>query len=566
MATLSMSDPSAVMAAYHNVISGDFNWLLLYYTNESCDELGLDSYGPQGLEELKTRISDLDEIFIAFYREEVDVDPGFIILNYIPSHVSPVKRARALVHSRRIGSIFKKHQAILTLDNLSLLTSENVHQAIINPDSSTFTRHSGKSTPDLLPQKRASPELKAPQLPLQPVRKPPIPTQIPAPDMPRPSFTAIYAPEVTPPQTHTPSPKPVSNKLSNFLRRKKKGEGDVDDLGDQPPPPPPPKDVRSKPITVAYSSPIPMPAEHILRPKRSRSFSDFGVISQDRAPSPYSKHQISATESHIHTLPLKGKWAPVRGDPEERARRRRELEAQKEREEQQAVMEEIERQNRLKKEREEFHRRQYEEEQLRKKTIEEEVRRVTAEKRRREQQEKEQEERKKRELEEKKRMEREKRAREHREAEEWRRQQAIKQQEAEKQAQEAKQQAEAERTRKLKEVEREMKASGKNAEHVGWVTVSNGGVIWKRRFYKFSDDTIYLYRSPKEMEVVLEEVPLKKQVSALKEWHEGYEDLEAIPFSFVVEFSNGKSPWSIYADSQEEKFRIMGLFNISAGL
>ncbi len=41
-------------------------------------------------------------------------------------------------------------------------------------------------------------------------------------------------------------------------------------------------------------------------------------------------------------------------------------------------------------------------------------------------------------------------------------------------------------------------------------------------------------------------------VKALKEPTDGYENLEAIPFSFVIEFRD-RGPWSVYTDSEEEK-------------
>jgi hypothetical protein len=42
-------------------------------------------------------------------------------------------------------------------------------------------------------------------------------------------------------------------------------------------------------------------------------------------------------------------------------------------------------------------------------------------------------------------------------------------------------------------------------------------------------------------------------VKALKEWNEGYEDLEAIPHSFAIEFKDGQGAWGMYADTREEK-------------
>jgi len=50
------------------------------------------SSGRKGLEEMKMKIIDLDQVYIAFYREEVGADPGYLIINYIPTSVSGVRR------------------------------------------------------------------------------------------------------------------------------------------------------------------------------------------------------------------------------------------------------------------------------------------------------------------------------------------------------------------------------------------------------------------------------------------------------------------------------------------
>jgi MAP7 domain-containing protein 1 len=77
---------------------------------------------------------------------------------------------------------------------------------------------------------------------------------------------------------------------------------------------------------------------------------------------------------------------------------------------------------------------------------------------------------------------------------------------------------------------------------------------------------------------------LRGNVLSLKEWNEGYEDLEAIPFSFVVEFKIERKHWAMYADSEEDKvswtlekipnftdlprlkYKVLGLLKVAAGL
>ena len=88
----------------------------------------------------------------------------------------------------------------------------------------------------------------------------------------------------------------------------------------------------------------------------------------------------------------------------------------------------------------------------------------------------------------------------------------------------------------------------------------------------------------KDISTSLEEVDLRGQVRGLREWNEGYDYLEAIAFSFVVEFRDNTDNWSMFADSEEEKvcfllffvfffssyrffqYAILGLFKMAAGL
>jgi hypothetical protein len=54
---------------------------------------------------------------------------------------------------------------------------------------------------------------------------------------------------------------------------------------------------------------------------------------------------------------------------------------------------------------------------------------------------------------------------------------------------------------------------------------------------------------------VLDAVELYGKVKGIKEWNEGYEYLEAIPHSFVIEYVDDREPWLMFADSEEEKVR-----------
>ncbi|KAH9479616.1 hypothetical protein JR316_0008211 [Psilocybe cubensis] len=564
---------------------------------------------------MKTRLSDLNKVFIAFYREEEDVDPGYIIINYIPTTVSGVKRARALVHSRRIGGIFKRHQSIFTVDSLSLITADNVREAIINPDTA-FASPTSQTTPTTLvhatnklsleqrepapvtpleplrplrpkhladstnrppPEQRDRHEIAPPLRPLQPLRAPSQPELKPlrAPsqpdltqDMGRRSFGATYAPHIEPPHVPPvpPLPKGVGgNIFSNFLRKKK----DSSDSADMPPPTPP------KDNAVYYAPPVgesrssPPPASPFASNRaaatyhRPRSLSEHATVSHSKG----STNVVVEVEPYA--VPLKGKWSLDGGrpnDPSERARKRRELQLQREKEDKEAQQQEEMRLERIRREKEEMERQVIEYEARRRLEIERELRRVTTERKRKEQMEKEEEERRRQELEERRRQDREKRMEEHRRLERWRKEQARQTEFAARRAEEAKQREELERKKRIQKAEAKFKSVSMESEQAGWVTIqSKDGLSWKRRYYKFVKGSIFLYRSSKDLADALDEVSLQGQLKALKEWHEGYDDLEAILFSFVVEFKNGEH-WALYADSEEDKYKILGLFKGAAGL
>jgi hypothetical protein len=58
------------------------------------------------------------------------------------------------------------------------------------------------------------------------------------------------------------------------------------------------------------------------------------------------------------------------------------------------------------------------------------------------------------------------------------------------------------------------------------------------------------------MTVVLDKIQLRGHIAGLKEWNEGFEELEAISHSFAIQFNDGQGTWSAFSDSAEEKVRI----------
>lgn len=412
------------------------------------------------------------------------------------------------------------------MDNISLLTTENIHQAIVNPDHA-FPSASPPIVPAQLPSqnpppspphedidiytfdsvKRSLPAQPLPPLPpLQPVRAPTVnqdsPPKAIVTNMARRSFTATYAPEVQPPSAIPPVPHlPKGGSLfTNLLRRKKKADDSYDDMNASLPPPTPPKDTTKfavHPVTLSHSLPAGHPSNvQPLRHHRSRSMSEFAVISHVRGS---DEVVIEPERYQTFTLRPSGKWShDLPSDPEERARRRRELHLQREREEREALEEEAERQRQLKWQKEEFERMEREDEARRKADVEREIRRITAERRLREMLEKEEDERKRQELEERKRIDRERRLEEHRRLEEWRAAQARKEEALTRQAEDAKRQEDVERKRRIQQAAAKVKRTKEEAGLTGWITVQSADSLsWKRRFYKFVGSTIHLHRSPK---------------------------------------------------------------------
>lgn len=62
------------------------------------------------------------------------------------------------------------------------------------------------------------------------------------------------------------------------------------------------------------------------------------------------------------------------------------------------------------------------------------------------------------------------------------------------------------------------------------------------------------------MSQALDIVDLRGRVRALKESYEGYEELEAIPHAFVLEFTDGPGPWSFFCDKEEDKVVLVIFF------
>jgi MAP7 domain-containing protein 1 len=380
-----------------------------------------------------------------------------------------------------------------------------------------------------------------------------------------------------------------SSVFSNFMRRKKKPEEGFHEDVNAPPPIPPkdkgkysvqptaqthilPRDISKH--NFAAIEPIPIP-----RRRRTGSLSEYAVISHSNSSDEVLVEPGRSAGAHkpvVQSLPLRSKRDPEVLDPVERAQRRLEAQQRREIEMEIALREEAERQAELRRRKEQLLKEEQEAEAQRRASLEDELRRITGERKRKALLEHEEEARRQRALEERKRLDKERRLEEHKRLEEWRREQTKMADEAAQREKELRRQVEDDRRRKIQIAEAKVKRN-KHVDSMltGWVTMQiSDSLFWKRRFFKFVGTTVHFYRSPKvryadirehtlfthggsyqDPHQVLDTVELYGKIQGIREWNEGYEDLEAIPYSFVVEFVDDRGPWSMFADSEDEKVR-----------
>ncbi|SJL04605.1 uncharacterized protein ARMOST_07973 [Armillaria ostoyae] len=519
-------------------VESDVNWMLCTYTPHL---LHLSAYGTGGLSELKAHLHDCDGIGIAFYREE-KVKPGFAVINYISPDIEDWRREKALIDSNRVAEEFTETaHGTLTIDHLANLTPTSIHQAIVDPGSP----HTIQTELDIA---------------LEPMRR---------------SFTESYAPHAAVPVQKTGS---MFSGLSLLKRKGRKGSHSIDD--DLPPPPTPPKD---KPAPPNYRfHPPPMHSyslgvasrSRMDMPERRRSVSEFAIISHHDhsfSGSDESSVLVERPPSPIVQVPLAGKWNPaettVIADPAERARRRQVARRQRELEEAEVARQEEERQAEIQRMKEEQRRVEEQEERERRERIERDMRMSTLARRRKKEAEERAEEEKKRELAERRIREREKRFEEHRRLEQWRTEQArIKEEELRREEAERNMER-AERNKRIEQMAARVKRDKSETMLAGWATVQiNDSLVWRRRYYKFIGDTMFFYRSPKDMNQVIDQIQLRGKLNGLKEWSDGYEELKAIPNSFAIEFKDDRGPCAMFCDTEEEKDKLLGVLHYTAGL
>ncbi|THU82023.1 hypothetical protein K435DRAFT_784772 [Dendrothele bispora CBS 962.96] len=554
-------DHQPILDAYTSVVHNDSNWFLLKYAQDS-DDLVLHGQGTQGLAELKKSLDEPTFVHFGFYREDTKPS-GYVLINYVPSLVSAVKKARALVHSRRFAAtLIKMEHATLTVDHISNLTPTAIRQAILNPDGfHSIQIERSRSSLDSLSQ--------APRTP-SPMRRSHS-------DMNNSSFSPAL-------------PSKFNRMITTLRRKANKSEGSStpEDNDDVPPPTPPKDKGRYAPTrwspqyqhqhqqTQSQLGQYTITSIPILTSESGSrtSLSDFAVISHageeeeitTNEPGPSSPQQGDS----LFMVPLDKKWISEVAyipDPTERAQRRILAQRQRELEEEQALREEAERQEQIKLEKQEMMRREEEEEKRRKESLELEIKQMTAERRLREQLAKEQEERERREIEERKQADRRRRLEEHEKLEKWRQEQARQALESGKREIEERKSALIRRREQTVGMAKQVKAEAKaGLSIVEWGTIQTDELVWKRRYLKLLGTKLYMYRSPKDMNQALDEIDLKGSLSALREPIEGFEELEAIPHSFAVTFKDGRQAWAVFGDTEEQKDRLLGMFHYAAGL
>ncbi|RIA96462.1 hypothetical protein C1645_754790 [Glomus cerebriforme] len=133
----------AISEAYDEIVNGqETNWLILGY-HDTRDKISLYSKGSGGLDELRNNLK--EEVLYGFLR----IENRFVLLTYVSEQVSGVRRARALVHGRAVGALFKAHQIQINASTPNDLTEANVRNRLKlgDPADSPSTQKRLNSTP-----------------------------------------------------------------------------------------------------------------------------------------------------------------------------------------------------------------------------------------------------------------------------------------------------------------------------------------------------------------------------------------------------------------------------------
>ncbi|KAG0093455.1 hypothetical protein BGZ92_005459 [Podila epicladia] len=167
-----LTDP-AILEAHQEIVSNTpTNWLILGY-HDTRDKISLYTKGSGGVNELRANMK--DEVLYGFAR----IDDRYALLAYVSEHVSGLRRARALVHGKAVGALFKNNYVQINSSNMADFTEDRIRARMGLVE--------GPPTPD---------PSNSPVMPSSPVQTPaPRPTTpiSPAPNNPT-SYTEIISP------------------------------------------------------------------------------------------------------------------------------------------------------------------------------------------------------------------------------------------------------------------------------------------------------------------------------------------------------------------------------------
>ncbi|KAI5121878.1 hypothetical protein M0805_001084 [Coniferiporia weirii] len=537
--SVDLTDPG-ITSAYDDIIKRKSkDWLLLSY-GKTRDKLSLLTSGGGDFDDMCQGLSRVPEdVYFGFCRERDGERNYFALLTFVPTSVSGVKRARALVHSRAVGSLFKAANVSMNVANLDgininilrerLHLSPSLIPRLASSDDRAVTRSS--STPSTLPNETRL-ETRSNGIP-QGMRVRGVASESQGRDS------------------------DVLATVGNLIRRSRISS----DTDEGRPPPTPPKDPMQKnSATVFVRSASMSPAYGHSRPHTAGYMSDESEI----ATGP------GARRSHTEFAHQRGPPRVV--SPAEKTKLRLEAQKQRMEEEQAAQQEEAERQARLKRQKEESLKQAQEEEDRRLAKLEEEKRRALLERARKEREERLEEDRRLRQMELRKQQEKERRLEQTRRLEEERQEIERRVAEAARKREEERRQTELRRRLRIREIQEKFKhVAHSEADPVlltGAVTMQTSmSISWKRRFFELTRNRLTFYRDSLDRASPLDIMSLAGgRVAAIKEPHEGYDELEAILHSFAVEFTDGEGAWCMFSDSAEDKDILVSLLSQAAGL
>ncbi|RDX54373.1 hypothetical protein OH76DRAFT_1398691 [Lentinus brumalis] len=364
-----------------------------------------------------------------------------------------------------------------------------------------------------------------------------------------------------------------------------------------PPPPPPPKDMgrerdRSNSlyephspssqaewddIRYAVMSPISesdasvIVISHQVRPPPNYAKlppvpDEMGVMSAPASPTVPPKPATAHTRSATSRIPIAAarmaatqRRAATISTPEEAELRRREARRRKEQEEQEALREEAARQARLKYEKEQQLLEAARDEAARKAALEQELRHAAEERRKREAIEREAEALSSMVAAERKRQDRERRRQETAKIQRMRHELEEQQLAQMRERQGWRERVDRERKTLAGRLEsrKTKNARGLTVLLTGWVTVQSEDCLsYKRRYFQLREDALILFKDAEPLETIQ-----LSRIQRIREWQDGYEELQSIPNSFALQIKDVHDPWNMFTDSSEDKENLLALLS-----